>query len=237
MNLRAGLRTRALRWIAGLSLVINLALALAWAARQVRRHAPVHPSREQARAALFHELATGSSAHRDVVILGDSLTERGEWWELLDRPVANRGIANDTVEDVRARLGDIVALTPRVLFVLVGVNDLLAGMSPEALARHHAALIVELRGRLPSTRIIVESLLPIRDELVAFDEPLATTTVRRANELLQRGAAAAGADWLDVNAHLVDPTGQLDARYSTDGLHLSAAGYHAWALALRPYAP
>ncbi|HMG53887.1 MAG TPA: hypothetical protein VK601_10400 [Kofleriaceae bacterium] len=25
---------------------------------------------------------------------GDSLTERGEWWELFDRPVANRGIAS-----------------------------------------------------------------------------------------------------------------------------------------------
>jgi lysophospholipase L1-like esterase len=174
---------------------------------------------------------------RDVVVVGDSLTERGEWWELLDRPVANRGIAGDTVDDVRARLDDVVALEPRVLLVLVGVNDLLAGTSPDTLARRHAALVVELRRRLPRTRIVVESLLPLRDEIVARDETLTSATVRRANELLQRGASDAGAEWLDIHSHLADATGELDARYSSDGLHLSAAGYRAWAAVLRPYLP
>jgi len=226
------------RWIAALSLAANLALAGIWVSRRVGRP-PVAPSREQARAELLRELAAPRdlATPRDVVVLGDSLTERGEWWELLDRPVANRGIAGDTVEAVRARLGDVAALAPRVVLVLVGVNDLLAGASPEALATRHAQLVAELRRRLPRARIVVESLLPIRDALVARDAPLTTAALRRANQLLERGAAAAGADWLDVNAHLADATGELDARYSSDGLHLSAAGYRAWAAALVPYLP
>ena len=227
---------RWLRWIAALSLALNAAAAIVWAARHVHRRAPAVASREQARAQLFHELAAGA-IHRDVVVLGDSLTERGEWWELLDRPVANRGVANDTVADVRARIGDVVALEPRVVFVLIGVNDLLAGAAPEAVAAGHAALVAELRRQLPRARLVVESLLPIRDEIVARDEPLATATVRRANALLERGATAAGADWVDVAGRLADPTGELDPRYSSDGLHLSAAGYRAWAAALRPYLP
>jgi lysophospholipase L1-like esterase len=232
-----GLGTRTTRWIAALSLAVNVAFALVWVSRHVRRQGDGLPSREQARAALLHELAAGSSAHPDVVVLGDSLTERGEWWELLERPVANRGIAGDTVEDVRARLDDVVALEPRVLFVLVGVNDLLAGTSPDALARRHTALVVELRRRLPRTRIVVESLLPIRDEIVAHDAALTSTTVRAANELLERGTVSAGADWLDVNAALANASNELDARYSSDGLHLSAAGYRAWAAVLRRYLP
>lgn len=226
-----------LRWIAGLSLALNAAIAGLWGVRHLRHTRPAPALRERARIDLFHALAAGPVTHRDVVVVGDSLTERGEWWELLDRPVANRGVAGDTVETVRARLDDIAALDPRVVFVLVGINDLLAGASPEALATHHAALIAELRERLPRARIVAESLLPIRDELVARDAELTSATVRRASELCRRGAAAAGADWLDLHAWLADPAGELDPRYSSDGLHLSGAGYRAWAVALLPYLP
>jgi lysophospholipase L1-like esterase len=235
----AGLTTaqRWMRWIAGLSLALNAAIAGLWGVRYLRRPTPAPSLRDRSRIDLFHALAAGPVTHRDVVVVGDSLTERGEWWELLDRPVANRGAASDTVEAVRARLDDVVALDPRVVFVQVGINDLLAGASPDALAARHAALIAELRGRLPQARIVAESLLPIRDELVARDAELTSPTVRRANELCRRGAAAAGADWLDLHARLADPDGELDPRYSSDGLHLSGAGYRAWAAALLPYLP
>lgn len=223
-----------MRWLAALSLALNAVLAGLWAASHLRPR-PVTGLRERQRSELFHALTTGPVTHRDVVVVGDSLTERGEWWELLDRPVANRGLAGDTVAAMRARLDDIVALDPRVVFVQIGINDLLAGASPEALAARHAALIRELRGRLPRARIVVESLLPIRDELVALDAELTSATVRRANELCRRGAADAGSDWLDLHARLAGPDGELDPRYSVDGLHLSGAGYRAWAAALVPY--
>jgi len=123
------------------------------------------------------------------------------------------------------------------VFVLIGVNDLLEGAAPEAMAKDHAALLGELRRRLPTARIVVESLLPIRDEIVARDEPLATATVQKANQLLARGAAAAGADWIDVATRLADASGELEMRYSSDGLHLTGAGYRVWADTLRPYLP
>lgn len=229
-------RAGTLRWIAALSLAINLAIAVRWGARHVGSPPPAAMSREQARAALFHELAA-AAAPGGVAVLGDSLTERAEWWELLGRPVANRGIAGDTIADVRARLDDVVALAPRVVFVLIGVNDLLAGAAPEVVAGDHAALLAELRRRLPGARIVAQSLLPIRDDIVARDESLTTATVQRANRLLARGAAAAGADWLDVAAGLAGAGGELDPRFSSDGIHLSAAGYRVWAEALRRYLP
>lgn len=228
------LDARRLRWIAAVSIALNLAAVAVFAARHRGPRAPGLPSREQARADLFHALA---GERRDVVMLGDSLTDRGEWSELLGRPVANRGIAADTIADVRARLDDVVALAPRTVFVLIGVNDLLNGATPEAMANDHAALVGELRRRLPQARIVVESLLPIRDEIVARDEPLASATVHEANQRLARAAAAAGVEWADVAVRLADASGELDARYSSDGLHLSGAGYRAWAEALRAYLP
>ena len=231
----AGART--VRWIAALSLAVNAAVGAVYLARHLVSPAHTRSSREQARGALFHELATGSPAQRDVVVLGDSLTERAEWWELLERPVANRGVAGDTVADVRARLDDIVAIEPRVLFVLVGINDLAAGTPPDVLAMNHAGLVGELRWRLPHARIVVESLLPVRDQLVGRDDKLTTAAVRRSNQLLERAAAGAGTEWLDVNAALADATGELDPRYASDAVHLSPAGYRAWAAALAPFLP
>jgi lysophospholipase L1-like esterase len=237
--------TRAIRWIAAVSLAINAALIATWAVRHLRTRGERPPSRERARAELFHALAGAAhqdmypdmhrDMHQEIVALGDSLTDRGEWWELLGRPVANRGIAGDTVEAVRARLDGVVALAPRIVLLQIGINDLLAGAAPEALAVRHAALVAELRRRLPRTRIVAESLLPIRDDLVARDAALTTATVQRANRLLQPAAAAAGAEWLDAYHPLADPTGQLDPRFSSDGLHLSAEGYLAWARALAAY--
>jgi lysophospholipase L1-like esterase len=223
-------------WIAAFSLAANAAVGATWAWRHIFAGGSARiasPARE-ARVALLHELAAPS---RDVVLLGDSLTERGEWWELLERPAANRGIGGDTVEKVRARLDDVVALEPRVVFLLVGVNDLVAGTDPDTLARRHDALVGELRRRLPRARVVVQSLLPIREELVAPRERLASATVRRANALLAPAAVAAGAEWLDLARQLADADGELDVRYSLDGLHLSPAGYRAWAAALRPYLP
>src|SRR5215468_7229419 len=145
--------TRPLRWIAALSVALNLAVAalvIVFGTRHLLRPPPLRAADERARAAMFHGM---TDERRDVVMLGDSLTQRGEWWELLGRPVANRGISSDTVADVAARLDDVEALEPRVLFLLVGVNDLRLGVTPEALAARHGALVAELRRRLPRTRV------------------------------------------------------------------------------------
>jgi lysophospholipase L1-like esterase len=38
-----------------------------------------------------------------------------------------------------------------------------------------------------------------------------------------------------LHSRLVDATGQLDARYSLDGLHLTAHGYRVWLDHIAPY--
>ena len=64
--------------------------------------------------------------HPDVVLIGDSLTENwsatapGAW----EPNWINRGIGGQTSRQVRARFAqDVIALHPRVVHILVGVND------------------------------------------------------------------------------------------------------------------
>jgi len=220
---------RALAW----SLVLNVIFVGVfgfWVARRLA--SPGRPDGlQRMRADHFHDLVRGSKG-ADIVMLGDSNIQFAEWSELMNRPVANRGIAGDTIDDVRQRLEDVVVLRPKILFLLVGCNDLQRGATPQEVAQKHSALVRELQARLPTTRLVVQALLPIHRPQRTSPAAIAET-----NALLARAAEAEGVAFLDVGRALEDPTGQLDPRYSLDGLHVSGEGYRVWANMLLPLPP
>ena len=75
------------------------------------------------RRSLFEVLPIHSG---DIVFLGNSITDGGEWNELLANPrVKNRGISGDRSGWLLDRLDPIVGGHPKKLFLMIGVNDLL----------------------------------------------------------------------------------------------------------------
>ena len=61
-----------------------------------------------------------------IVFLGDSITEYGQWEELMQNPkVKNRGIAGDTTWGLLRRLSTITSTQPQAIFLMIGVNDFL----------------------------------------------------------------------------------------------------------------
>ena len=223
---------RALAWSIALNVLFACAAA-AWVVRRIaaRRAALSAPSVQQMRTENLHDLAQGA-APADVVMVGDSLTQYGEWFELVGRPLLNRGIAGDTIPDVRRRLGDVAALRPKVLFLMIGINDLARGKATGEVIEELTALIRELRAASPSTRLVVQSILPVRGKASELARPIAET-----NAAISKVARDSGATWLDVGSRMADPSGVLAEPYSGDGLHLTGAGYRAWAEAIRPLLP
>ena len=60
-----------------------------------------------------------------IVFLGDSITEFLNVDEFLPSyHIIKRGIAGDTTSGVLRRLGEVIALKPRKLFLLIGTNDI-----------------------------------------------------------------------------------------------------------------
>ncbi|MEB3222569.1 MAG: GDSL-type esterase/lipase family protein [Candidatus Sericytochromatia bacterium] len=189
---------------------------------------PAGPSPHwQTRADLY---AAHPATRSHVVLVGDSLTEFGPWTELLPGLlVLNRGIAGDTVAGVRQRLAPLVAGPPRAIAVLIGINDLLAGRSPDAVLGDLRHLIGDLRAAAPQTPLLVQSLLPVAPEVVgAHHQP----RIDAVNDALPGLATGLGAAWLDLRPALA-PADSLSA----DGLHLSAAGYSRWAAVLGAHLP
>lgn len=61
----------------------------------------------------------------DVIFLGDSITDKCEWTELLENPnIKNRGISGDTTERILNRLDEIVESKPKQIFLMVGIMTL-----------------------------------------------------------------------------------------------------------------
>ena len=187
----------------------------------------------EARSDLFERLGVPDNS---LVFLGDSLTERADWNELLGRHDAvNRGIGGDTVPGLLSRLAPVLRARPKTIVLLIGINDLDRGAKPEAVAADLETLLARLRAELPQTVLIVQSVLPMRD--VGRGVSVAQASVSELNGLLVEACRQHQARYLDLQPALVDREGALDAAVTKDGIHLNGEGYLRWAALLSAELP
>ena len=157
-------------------------------------------------------------AQADIVLIGDSHIENGDWGSLLaGRKVLNRGIGWDTTEDVLARLDEVIARKPRIVLIQIGIVDLRYGRDPATVVRNIQAIAAKLRQA--GIRTYMHSVLPVSARL---REPT-NRRVRAVNDALR-----ADPGFLDLHPLLVTD-GALQPALTTDGVHLSGPAYALWA--------
>ncbi len=216
-----------------LSLLANaVGLALAgWAVHRVggvnfirsRLRGGTNTAHYQARREHFRQLPKQQGS---IVFLGDSITQRCEWAELLGNPlVINRGIDGDKTTGVLARLDELIARRPTSIFLMIGVNDLLA-RSPAAIADTIAEIVHRLRQDCPDSKLVLQSVLPVNNSVrQTLVEP---HDIVELNARLRALAEREGILFVDLHRHFVDANGKLRRDYTHDGIHLGAAGYARW---------
>lgn len=158
------------------------------------------------------------SAQADIVLIGDSHIENGDWASLLaGRSVLNRGIGWDTTQDVLDRLDEVIARKPRIVLIQIGIVDLRYGRDPATVAGNIRAIAGRLREA--GIRAHVHSVLPVAARL----RETTNARVRTVNDALR-----ADPDFIDLHPILVTG-GALQAAMTTDGVHLSGPAYALWA--------
>ena len=190
---------------------------------------------ERQRRDLFDVLPVRSN---DIIFLGDGLTDGCEWAELFDnRHIKNRGICSDRTTDVLERLDPIIEGHPKRLFLMIGINDLAGGATPEEVVANIARIIDRFQNESRWTRIFIQSILPVNGrDFDAYRSHYAhADRIVPTNELLQALCAERGITYIDVWSALADDEGLLDKRYTNDGLHLLGEGYLVWRDVLKPY--
>ena len=186
------------------------------------------------RVTLFDQLPVGK---KDIIMLGNSLTDGAEWNELLNnRHVQNRGIVGDIIQGYYERMEPILKGQPKKIFILGGVNDVSHDVSGDSIARAIEKLIVLIKTRSPRTKIYLQSMLPFNNEvrLWKYLKDRAQVVVD-GNRALEQVARRQGVTWINLYPLFVDENGRLRAEYTNDGLHLLGPAYLVWRDAIKPY--
>ena len=187
------------------------------------------------RRSLFEKLPVTS---KDIVFLGNSITDGGEWSELLGNPrVKNRGISGDRTSWMLDRLDPIVGGQPRKLFLLIGTNDLAADVPAAEVIANVCKIVERFRRESPRTKLYVQSVFPVNDSFKKFAAKHGRhdADIVAVNEGLQALCAEKGIVYIDLWTPLADKNGKLRSDLTNDGLHLMGEGYVVWRDAVLPY--
>lgn len=191
----------------------------------------------------FHEsnLRRAARMNVDVLFLGDSITQGWgnagkESWDknFIPLKAANFGIGGDKTGNVLWRIehGELDRISPKLVVLMIGVNNLWTGMNTgEEIAGGIRAIVEKLRARLPQAKLLVLGVLPIGAKA---DEP-GRLAVKEINEHAAKLDDGSTVMFADLGSKLVQKNGQLiEGAYLPDNLHLTAKGYEVLANELLP---
>ncbi len=165
-----------------------------------------------------------------VVFMGDSITQlwkiEGPDGSFPGKPYINRGIGGQTTPQMLVRFRqDVIALKPKVVVILAGINDIAGNTGPETLGQieDNLASMADLAAA-NQIRVVLCSTLP------AFDmawHPGVTPApkVLALNEWIKAYAAQKGYVYVDFHSAMKDERDGLPLALSKDGVHPTPAGY------------
>jgi lysophospholipase L1-like esterase len=124
--------------------------------------------------------------------------------------------------------GEIDGISPRVVVMMIGTNNLRAN-APETIADGIKAIVARLRSKLPQTKILLLAVFPrsqTPDEL--------RERARAVNQTIQSLADGDTVVYQDIGPHFLNDDGTISKEIMPDFLHLSPRGYRIWAEAIEP---
>lgn len=182
------------------------------------------------------QLATGERDQARLVLLGDSITQMWAdaeaYSELLPYRPLNLGIGGDQTQHVLWRLeqGCLRNVSPLVVVLLIGVNNLGNGHEPTEAARGILAVLEAVCAEHPSARVLLLAILPTG---AAASEPMRHRAAQ-TNQLLAQAALPENVAFHDVGSHFIESDGTIDASVMADGLHPTPLGFERLTRAVEP---
>lgn len=174
----------------------------------------------------------------EIIFLGNSITDGGEWCELFgNKNVKNRGISGDTTDGVSFRLGEVTKSKPKMVFLLIGINDLARGVSKDTVFQNICTIAQNIRKESPKTQVFIQSILPVNPIYGLFKTHTGKTNeVMWINDHLKTWCAQEHFQFIDLFSRFKSADSNLmNPNLSNDGLHLTGDGYLLWVDILKPY--
>ncbi len=165
-----------------------------------------------------------------VVFMGNSITQGwidyGNPELFTKNPYINKGINGQTTSQMLERfISDVIALKPKVVVILAGINDIAenTGSTTLEMIQDNIIAMVEL-AKANQIKVILSSILPAnrlrwRPHIYPADKIIAM------NIFLKHFAAQNACSYIDYYTPLVDHKKGMKSDYSEDGVHPNKAGY------------
>ncbi len=185
------------------------------------------------------EVAAQKKPRNLTVMAGDSLSL---WFpsELLpdNKTWLNQGISGEKTAGLLKRLNLFDKTTPQSIFLMIGINDLIAGVNDETILDNQRQILNYLRKNHPKAQIVVQSILPHQGEEATWEGKekllaIPNSRIRNLNQQLRTIAAKEDVKYLNLYPLFADKQGNLKSNFTTDGLHLNPNGYLVWSSALQ----
>ena len=184
---------------------------------------------------------SAKNPERLTVLLGDSLSL---WFppEQLpsDRSWLNQGMSGETTAAMLKRLSFLDETKPQTILVMAGINDLKSGVSDADLLTNYRTMVQTLKQKHPDSELIIQSILPHGGEAMTVEErdrllAVSNEQIFKLNQKLVTLAREEQVLFLNLNPLFSNNEGMLRSDLTTDGLHLSPAGYLVWSTALQTF--
>ena len=164
----------------------------------------------------------------ETMMLGDSITDEGQWDELLNNSKAqNRGISGDTTDGVIDRLNTISKGIKQV-FIMIGVNDIMRGREVDEIFANYLKIIQTFKDK--NIKIYIQSTLYIGETRKANFNP----KVEELDSRLEKYASENQITFINLNP-IFAPQKVLKKEFTSDDLHLNGSAYKLWAEQIKKY--
>ncbi len=184
--------------------------------------------------ARISEFAKQLDSHQrpDLLLLGDSMIEKGDWARLLSpATIFNMGISGDCAAGVLNRVDLVVSAHPRAVLVSIGTNDVCWGYSDEEFLGPLRVILFRLRESLPYAQLMLNTIPPVNETAFKImkrkGHVVNEKVVEWNNEIYNLTKSL---EWSLVDLYSkAESEGELKSSLTTDGIHLNADGYELWA--------
>lgn len=185
------------------------------------------------------ENATLPAGRRNIVFLGDSLTQGFKLNTFFPGlPVLNRGIVSDGVADfpngknpwrgVNQRLKESVFdCNPSHVFFTIGTNDVGSGIGMDYWFKEYTEVLDKIRAWFPDVKIVIMTCPPSGPPYKRVET--LNPKIVEWNTRIREYAKTQNFRVIDLHALLASPEGVLPPDLTRDGLHFNQTGYERWA--------
>ena len=151
----------------------------------------------------------------DIVFMGGKQVSDCAWHELLNNcKVKNRGIPGARINNELARLNLILENSPSQLFLLFGIDDLNAGVSPDLVLEQYEKFVQVVREKSPMTEVIIQSVFPVNSRLPHAKMKVKAEDIEELNQKLKAFALDNGIIFLNLYNDFCNESGVLNPFYS-----------------------